>query len=99
MKRSHPRRRRRLVPSVTPLEARRLLAAVAPSLAQDGQDLVGPDASPGPDGIEDLHLPIADLTAPGTSIAMPAPGVFAGASQPAPTGAAMAEDFGSSTPA
>ena len=56
-----PRRRRRLVPIVTALESRRLLSFSVTSLGQDGIDLVGPDASQGPDGIQDLDLQLSGL--------------------------------------
>ncbi len=63
MKFSTPGRRRRVVLEVTSLETRRLLSAAVTCLGQDGQDLVGPDASQGPDGIQDLHLQLSDLAA------------------------------------
>ncbi|MGO9596466.1 MAG: hypothetical protein ACLP7Q_00415 [Isosphaeraceae bacterium] len=56
-----PRKRRRLVPIVTGLESRRLLSFSVTSLGQDGLDLVGPDASQGPDGIQDLDLQLSGL--------------------------------------
>ena len=60
MKSTPNRRRRRLIPEVRLLESRRLLTAVVTSLGQDGHDIVGPDASPGPDGIQDLHLSLTN---------------------------------------
>ena len=98
MKSPNHRRRRRLVPGVTPLEARHLLTAVVTCLGQDGQDLVGPDASQGPDGVQDLHLHLAGLSAAVTQIVIQAPGGFEWATMPDPTGAALAEFFPSSSP-
>ena len=56
----HEKRRRR-VPVVTGLESRQLLSFSVTSLGQDGHDLVGPDASQGPDGIQDLDLQLSGL--------------------------------------
>ena len=86
-----------MVPRLIELEARQLLTATVISLGQDGQDLVGPNASQGPDGIQDLHLRLSNLSGPVASIAIRAPGGFAWATQPDPTGAALAEYFPSST--
>lgn len=60
----NPRRRRRLVPSVVPLESRRLLTFSVTSALQDGSDYVGIDASQGSDGIQDLDISITNLTYP-----------------------------------
>src|SRR5256885_175117 len=43
------------------LEPRRLLAVAVSSGDQDGVDLVGTDASVGPDGVQDLHLHLTGL--------------------------------------
>lgn len=95
---SHPcRRRHRLIPGVRPLESRQLLTAVVTSLGQDGHDLVGPDASPGSDGIQDLHLSLTNLSGPVASIEVQAPGGFAWATAPDPAGYALAEYFPSTT--
>ena len=94
---SAPRRRRRFTPRLIPLEPRSLLAAAVTSLGQDGQDLVGPDASQGSDGIQDLHLQFTGLAAAVEQIVVQAPGGFEWATQPDPTGSALAEYFPSST--
>ena len=52
MTRSTPRRRRRFVPDVSSIEQRLLLSVAVTCIGQDGHDLVGPDASQGPDGIK-----------------------------------------------
>jgi len=67
-------------------------------LGQDGQDLVGPDASQGPDGIQDLHLQLSGLSGTVSQINIEAPGGFEWATEPDPTGAALAEYFPSSIP-
>jgi hypothetical protein len=59
---SNPQRRRRCVPRVHTLESRRLLSFAVASEGQDGQDIVGPDASQGGDGIVDLDLAMAGLS-------------------------------------
>ena len=74
-----------------------MLTATVTCLGQDGHDLVGPDASQGPDGIQDLHLQLANLSGTVSSIAIQAPGGFQWATEPDPTGAALAEYFPSST--
>ena len=58
---TNARKRRRRVPVVTGLESRQLLSFSVTSLGQDGHDLVGPDASQGPDGIQDLDLQLSGL--------------------------------------
>ncbi len=83
----------RLLASIPSLEPRRLLTAQVVSLGQDGHDLVGPDASQGPDGIQDLHLQLTDLGGSVASIAIQAPGGFEWATEPDPAGAALAEFF------
>jgi len=83
---------------MTRLESRRLLTAVVTCLGQDGHDLVGPDASQGPDGIQDLHLQLSGLSGTVQQIVIEAPGGFEWATAPDPTGAALAEYFPSSTP-
>src|SRR5262249_13519554 len=94
----HPRRRRRKrVLEIGVLESRRLLTAVVTSLGQDGTDLVGPNASQGPDGIQDLHLQLSDLSGTVASVSVTAPGGFAWATEPDVTAAALAEYFPSST--
>jgi hypothetical protein len=63
-------RNRRWRPGVHALEGRVLLAATAslPAvtatwLGQDGHDLVGPSSIPGPDGVQDIHIGLANLPA------------------------------------
>src|SRR5580658_5081923 len=92
-----PRRPRRFRPEIIALENRNLLTAVVTCLGQDGTDLVGPDASQGPDGIQDLHLRLTNITGPMASIVIQAPGGFEWATAPDPTGAPLAEYFASST--
>ena len=92
-----PRRRRRYLPQITHLETRSLLAVVVTSLGQDGHDLVGPNASQGPDGIQDLHLQLSGLAAAVSQITVQAPGGFEWATTPDPSGYAFAEYFPSST--
>ena len=75
----------------------RLLAAVATCLGQDGVDLVGPDASQGPDGIQDLDLQLSGLSGTAGEIIVQAPGGFEWATEPDPAGAALAEYFPSAT--
>ena len=99
MKSRQGRRRVWLTPEFGPLELRRLLTAVVTSLGQDGQDLVGSTASQGPDGIQDLHLRLSNLSGPVSSIAVSAPGGFAWATAPDPSGFALAEFFASTTAA
>jgi hypothetical protein len=96
MARVTPGTRRRFRPSITFLEPRRLLANVT-SLGQAGVDLVGPDASQGPDGIQDLHLRMTALAGAVEQITVQAPGGFAWATGPDASGAALAEYFPSST--
>ena len=98
MTRRTPGRRRRFHPAITSLESRRLLAIVVTCLGQDGQDLVGPDASQGPDGIEDLDLQFSGLAGTVGGITVRAPGGFQWATAPDPTGAALAEYFASTSP-
>jgi hypothetical protein len=50
------RRRRMLFPSLFQLESRRLLTVTVGWDGQDGTDLVGPNTSVGPDGVQDIHL-------------------------------------------
>lgn len=83
---------------MTLLESRSLLAAVVTCIGQDGTDLVGPDASQGSDGIQDLHLQLSNLPAPVNQIVIQAAGGFEWATAPDPTGAALAEYFPSSSP-
>ena len=95
----HQRSRRyRFLPEALALEGRRLLTATVTCIGQDGHDLVGPDASQGPDGIQDLHMQLANLSGAVSSISIQAPGGFEWATEPDPTGAALAEYFASSTP-
>ena len=94
---STPGLSRRFRPAFVCLESRTLLASVA-VLGQDGVDLVGPDASQGPDGIQDLDLRLSGLTGTVEQIAVQAPGGFAWATAPDPAGAAFAEYFPSSSP-
>ena len=97
MPRSTPGKKRRFRPAIACLECRTLLASVV-VLGQDGVDLVGPDASQGSDGIQDLHLSLSGLTGTVEQIAMQAPGGFEWATAPDPSGAAFAEYFASSGP-
>jgi hypothetical protein len=97
MKSTPRRRRRRLIPEVHSLESRRLLTAVVTCLGQDGEDIVGPDASQGPDGIQDLELQLTNLSGTVSAISITAPGGFEWAAEPDPTGAALAEYFPSTT--
>ncbi len=73
------------------------MTAAVTCLGQDGVDLVGPNASQGPDGIQDLDLHLSNLTAAVSQIQVEAPGGFEWATEPDPTGAALAEYFPSST--
>ncbi len=97
MKSTPRRRRRRLIPEVRALESRRLLSAVVTCPGQDGHDIVGPDASQGSDGIQDLHLQLTDLSGSVSAISIQAPSGFEWATEPDPTGAALAEYFPSAT--
>lgn len=64
------------------------------SLGQDGVDLVGPDASAGPDGVQDVHLHLAGLSGGAIgSITVRGPSGFEWASGSNPDGAANAEFF------
>jgi hypothetical protein len=96
MPRSSPGRKRRYYPAITFLERRSLLASVT-CLGQDGVDLVGPDASQGPDGLQDLHLRLTGLTDTVGQIVIEAPGGFQWATAPDPSGAALAEYFPSTS--
>jgi len=95
---SAPGLRRRFRPEIICLESRRLLTVTMTCLGQDGQDLVGPDASQGPDGIQDLHLQLSGLAGAVNQIVVESPGGFEWATEPDPTGAALAEYFPSSSP-
>jgi len=95
---SAPGRRRRFFPELTSLEPRSLLTAVVTCLGQDGHDLVGPDASQGPDGIQDLHFQLSGLAGAVNQIVVQGPPGFEWATEPDPTGAALAEYFPGSTP-
>jgi hypothetical protein len=59
---------------------------------------VGPDASQGPDGIQDLHFHIAGLAAAVAQLDIQGPAGFEWATAPDPTGAALAEYFPASSP-
>ncbi|MBV8230004.1 MAG: hypothetical protein JO329_08475 [Planctomycetaceae bacterium] len=63
-------------------------------IGQDGVDLVGTDASVGPDGVQDIHVQLSQLTG-GTprSILVQGPKGFQWAYGPNLTGAANAEFF------
>ena len=63
-------------PGITSPRSPRLLTAVVTCLGQDGVDLVGPDASQGSDGIQDLDLQLSNLSGPVSQIAIQAPGGF-----------------------
>ena len=97
MPRATPGKKRRFRPALACLECRTLLAS-AVVLGQDGVDLVGPDASQGSDGIQDLHLSLSGLTGTVEQIAVQAPGGFEWATAPDQTGAAFAEYFAASGP-
>lgn len=59
------RPRRQSTPAVVELETRRLLAAQVPTvvwLGQDGHDLVGPSSTPAPDGVQDIHIALSNLS-------------------------------------
>ena len=91
-----PRRRRCFFPQIIILENRNLLSVMVTSLGQDGQDLVGPDAAQGPDGIQ-----ISTYSSPASpalsSRLWCSAGGFEWATQPNPSGAALAEYFPSTT--
>src|SRR3954464_4860138 len=60
------KRPRRLSPAVGELEPRCLPAGPGPTgawLGQDGHDLVGPSSTPGPDGVQDIRILLANLSA------------------------------------
>ncbi len=65
MSSSNGRRRRMLLPAVLQLESRRLLTVTVQWIGQDGTDLVGPNTSVGPDGVQDIHLHLTGLTTSG----------------------------------
>ena len=73
------------------------MTAVVTCLGQDGHDLVGPDASQGPDGIQDLHFQLSGLAGAVSQISIQGPAGFEWETEPAPAGAALAEFFPSST--
>jgi hypothetical protein len=88
-----PRRRRRFVPLVTTLETRRLLSFSA-VISQDGKDIVGPDASQGPDALVDLHMSLSNLSSTHISyINIHGPSGFEWQTEPDPSGYALAEFF------
>jgi len=91
--RSKPARRRRFLPQITQLEHRVVLSVTVTSLGQDSHDLVGPDASQGPDGIQDLHLQLSGIAGSVSQITLTAPGGFQWQTAPDQTGAALAEYF------
>ncbi len=90
-------RHRRFLPQITQLEYRLTLSATVTSLGQDGHDLVGPNASPGSDGIQDLHLQLSGLAGPVSRITVTAPGGFEWQTAPDQTGSALAEYFPGAT--
>ena len=94
MKRSRVPRRRNYRPTLVQLESRRLLTVAVTWIGQDGVDLVGTDASVGPDGVQDIHVQLSQLTG-GTprSILVQGPKGFQWAYGPNLTGAANAEFF------
>ncbi len=96
--RSNRPRHRRFLPQITQLENRVTLSATVTSLGQDGHDLVGPDASQGSDGIQDLHLQVSGLAGSVGQITVTAPGGFQWQTAPDQTGAALAEYFPSTNP-
>jgi hypothetical protein len=97
MQRRAPSRRRHYFPKLSLLEPRRLLTAAVTFIGQDGQDLVGPDASQGSDGIQDLHIHFSGLAGSVSQVVVKGPPGFEWATEPDPTGAALAEFFPSST--
>jgi len=94
---NHPRRRQYL-PQINELENRIALSATVTSLGQDGHDLVGPDASQGSDGIQDLHLQLSGLAGSVSQIKVTAPGGFQWETAPDQIGAALDEYFPSPNP-
>jgi hypothetical protein len=92
MKRRIPRRRKYL-PTLVQLESRRLLTVAVTWKGQDGVDLVGTDASVGPDGLQDIHVQLSQLTGTPRSILVQGPKGFQWAYGPNLTGAANAEFF------
>jgi hypothetical protein len=97
---SHPgnrSRRSRFLPQITQLESRLTPSVTITSLGQDGHDLVGPNASPGTDGIQDLHLQLSGLSGPVSQITVTAPGGFQWQTAPDQIGAALAEYFPEAT--
>jgi hypothetical protein len=90
-------RRRRFLPQINPLENRLTLSATVTSVGQDGHDLVGPDASPGSDGIQDLHVHLAGLAGSVQQITITAPDGFQWQTAPDQTGDALAEYFPATT--
>ncbi len=74
-----------------------MLAVAVTSLGQDGVDVVGTGASPGPDGVQDLHLHLSGLTGGAiASIVVQGPAGFEWVYGANPEGAADAEFFASS---
>ncbi len=70
------------------------MAVAVTSLGQDGVDLVGTGASPGPDGVQDLHLRLGGLTGGAiASIVVQGPAGFEWVYGANPEGAADAEFF------
>jgi hypothetical protein len=86
-------RRHRFLPQFAELEIRLTLSATVISLGQDGHDLVGPDASQGPDGIQDLHLQLSGLMGSVREITVTGSGGFQWETAPDERGAALAEFF------
>ena len=61
MRSRSPRKRRSLVPSLHSLEPRCLLSLSAVDGGQNGLDFVGPNMSPGSDGIADVDIELSGL--------------------------------------
>jgi hypothetical protein len=89
-------RRRRLVPMLLSLEPRRLLSMVVTSNGQDGHGFVGPNASPGGVGIQNLDLSLSNLsyaTSQIEYITVTAPGGFEWQTAPTPAATRLPSFF------
>lgn len=84
-------RRRRLVPCLAGLESRRLLSFTVTSAVQNGTDFVGPNASQGSDGIQDLVISLSNLTTTVNYIVVQGPSGFEWQTQPDGSGYSFAE--------
>ena len=91
---------RRLVPSLVGLESRCLLSFLVTSNGQDGHDFVGPNASQGDDGIQDLDLSLSNMSYASINvdyINVTAPGGFEWQTAANPSGYSFAEFFPSTS--